>query len=151
MDWPFTPGHLLLPRPRNASRGSVARRRGDKDALRALCQSLLEPSSCQSTTRCVQELTTGLILRDANPSKKWDFKTGLGSPCSTVVGTDAPHTSVSSFTPRLHRESCLQNPQACVLCFLRLCCAYVSRWQLRHLCIGSHGSLPAVESFESQI
>ena len=151
MDWPFTPGHLLLPQPCHISHRSVARHQGDNVALRALCQCLLEPSSCRSTTCCVQELTTRLILRDANPIRKWDFKTGLGSPCSTVVGTDALHTSVSSFTPRLHGESCLQNPQACVLCFLRLCCAYVSRWQLRHLCICSHGSLPAVESFESQI
>lgn len=112
---------------------------------------VLEPNSCQSATHCVRELTTRLTLRDANPIRKGDFKTGLGSPCSTVVSTDALHSSVSSFTPRPHGESCLQNPQACVLCFLRLHCAYVSRWQLRHLCICSHGSLPAVESFVSQI
>ena len=132
---PATPrstwGRRKVPRGQGCTRGSVP--------------------TCVPQPSWVRELTTRLVLRDANPSRKGDFKTRLGSPCSTVVGAAALHTSIPSFTACLHGESCLQNPQACVLCFLCLRCVYVSRWQLRHLWICSHGSLPAVESFECQI
>lgn len=118
MDWPFPLGQLLLPQPHRASRGPVTRQQGWQGGTQEFVPTHVpEPSSCQSTTRCVQELRTSLILRDANPIRKGGFTAELGGPCSTVVGRDALHTSASSLTPRLHGESCLPNPQACVLCF----------------------------------
>lgn len=95
MDWSFTTrSPSLAPATLHGSLSRLWEAQGCTQGFMPSC--VLEPSSCQSANRCVQELTTRLTLGDTNLIRKGDFKTGLGSPWGRVVSTDALHTSVSS-------------------------------------------------------